>query len=77
MASVWSLSWDEAVKKTDENLEERAQEISNMLKNHTYKVGLYKTSKYFDRGKHRILYKLPYYPDRITMGYNVKNWALF
>lgn len=60
----------DAVKKTDENLEERAQEISDMLKNHTYKVGLYKTSRYFDRGKHRILYKLPYYPDRIIQ------WAI-
>ena len=41
-----------------------------MLKNHTYKVGLYKTSRYSDRGKDRILYKLPYYPDRIIQ------WAI-
>jgi DNA phosphorothioation-dependent restriction protein DptG len=55
----------DAVKKTDEILDERAQEISEMLKNHTYKIGEYKTSRYSDRGKERILYKLPYYPDRI------------
>ena len=41
-----------------------------MLKEHKYKVGLYKTSRYFDRGKQRILYKLPYYPDRIIQ------WAI-
>lgn len=63
-------SFYEAVKKTDENLDERAIAISNMLKNHTYKVGLYKTSRYSDRGKERILYKLPYYPDRIIQ------WAI-
>lgn len=63
-------SFYEAVQKTDENLEERTDEISNMLKNHTYKVGLYKTSRYIDKGKERILYKLPYYPDRIIQ------WAI-
>ena len=63
-------SFYDAVKKTDENLDERAKEISKMLKNHTYKVGLYKTSRYKDRGKDRILYKLPYYPDRIIQ------WAI-
>ncbi len=41
-----------------------------MLKNQTYKVGLYKTSRYKDKGKERILYKLPYYPDRIIQ------WAI-
>lgn len=41
-----------------------------MLKNHTYKVGIYRTSRYSDRGKDRILYKLPYYPDRIIQ------WAI-
>lgn len=41
----------DAVKKTNEELEERAQKISKMLKEHKYKVGLYKTSRYFDRGK--------------------------
>ena len=63
-------SFYDAVKKTDENLDERAKEISIILKNHTYKVGLYKTSRYYDRGKERILYKLPYYPDRIIQ------WAI-
>ena len=63
-------SFYEAVQKTDEDLDNRAKAISEMLKNHKYKVGLYKTSRYSDRGKNRILYKLPYYPDRIIQ------WAI-
>ena len=63
-------SYYSAIKKTDENLEERAQEISKMLKEHIYHIGQYRTSRYFDRGKERILYKLPYYPDRIIQ------WAI-
>ena len=63
-------SYYNAVKNTDENLEKRALEISKMLLAHKYKVGLYKTSRYRDRGKERILYKLPYYPDRIIQ------WAI-
>ena len=63
-------SYYDAVKKTDENLDERAQEISKMLLEHRYKIGLYRTSRYSDRGKARILYKLPYYPDRIIQ------WAI-
>lgn len=55
----------QAVKKTDQNLEERLKEIQDMLINHTYKPGMYRTSWRFDKGKWRILYKLPYHPDRV------------
>lgn len=41
-----------------------------MLKDHSYKVSLYKTSIIQDKTKKRILYKLPYYPDRIIQ------WAI-
>lgn len=58
-------SFYEAVQKTDEDLDNRVKQIVDLLKNHKYKVGLYKTSRYCDRGKSRILYKLSYYPDRI------------
>ena len=54
-----------AVKKTDANLEERLTEIQQMLINHTYKPGMYHTSWRYDKGKWRILYKLPYHPDRV------------
>ena len=63
-------SFYEAVQKTDEDLDNRVEQTADLLKNHKYKVGLYKTSRYCDRGKSRILYKLPYYPDRIIQ------WAI-
>ena len=59
-----------AVQKTDANLEERMLELQQMLKNHTYKVGLYHTSRKYDVTKTRILFKLPYFPDRIIQ------WAI-
>lgn len=59
-----------AVQITSRFLEERARKISNMLKNHTYKVSKYRVSAVVDKGKKRILYKLPYYPDRIIQ------WAI-
>lgn len=59
-----------AVQKTDKNLEERAKAIQKMLKNHTYKVSKYNISVLKDKTKERILYKLPYYPDRIIQ------WAI-
>lgn len=63
-------SFYSAVIKTDKNLDERANKISEMLKNHTYKVSPYKTSVIQDKNKKRILFKLPYYPDRIIQ------WAI-
>lgn len=59
-----------AVQKTDEHLEERAKAIQKMLKNHTYKVSKYNVGVLKDKTKERILYKLPYYPDRIIQ------WAI-
>lgn len=41
-----------------------------MLKNKTYKVGKYSVSTIQDRGKERLLHKLPYFPDRIIQ------WAI-
>ena len=63
-------SFYSAVIKTNENLDERANKIQEMLKNHTYKVSQYKTSVIQDKNKKRILFKLPYYPDRIIQ------WAI-
>lgn len=60
----------EAVKKTDDDLDNRLLYIQDLLKNEKYKVNTYKTSVIQDRNKRRILYKLPYYPDRIIQ------WAI-
>ena len=35
----------DAVKKTEQHLEERVREISEMLKTHSYTPGMYKTSR--------------------------------
>lgn len=59
-----------AVKDVDENLEERINQIQNMLTNKTYKVGNYNIGIIEDKGKKRILHKLPYFPDRIIQ------WAI-
>ena len=59
-----------AVQYTDSCLDQRAEQISKMLKNHTYKVSKYTISILHDKRKDRILYKLPYYPDRIIQ------WAI-
>ena len=63
-------SFYSAVVKTSNNLDERSQKIHKMLKNHTYQVSPYKTSLIQDKNKKRILFKLPYYPDRIIQ------WAI-
>ena len=39
--------------------------IHNMLINKSYKTSEYKLDKRIERGKERIIYKLPYFPDRI------------
>lgn len=46
--------------------------IVNMLKNETYEVDIesYKVDTIIDRGKERVIYKLPYYPHRIIQ------WAI-
>ena len=59
-----------AVQYTDAHLDERALEIQTMLKDHSYKVSKYNISILHDKRKDRILYKLPYYPDRIIQ------WAI-
>lgn len=58
------------VKEVEKNLEESLQNIREMLINHTYEVSEYIISILNDRGKERVLMKLPYYPDRIIQ------WAI-
>ena len=44
--------------------------LQNSLINHTYQTSEYTVFDKFDSGKIRTIYKLPYYPDRIT------HWAI-
>lgn len=59
-----------AVQKTNENLNPRMEELHNLLEQDKYNVSLYHTSRKFDVNKTRILFKLPYFPDRIIQ------WAI-
>lgn len=54
-----------AIKYFNENITEEINKISNMIKNKTYKVSDYKIDTRIERGKERIIYKLPYNPDRV------------
>lgn len=63
-------SFYEAVQKTDKNLDGRALKIQEMLTKHTYNPGPYNVSMLHDVEKDRVLFKLPYYPDRIIQ------WAI-
>lgn len=59
-----------AVQEVDGDLDNKIEEIYNMLKNKTYIVGNYNISVINDKGKQRVLHKLPYFPDRIIQ------WAI-
>lgn len=58
------------VQKVDADPEFYFKEIQDMLLNKTYKVGEYKCKIINERGKERLIMKLPYYPDRIIQ------WAI-
>jgi RNA-directed DNA polymerase len=49
----------------DKNSKENIQILHNMLKNKTYKTSEYTTFTIFEP-KERLIYRLPYFPDRIT-----------
>lgn len=63
-------TWYKEVKMIDENPELYLKQLQNMLINHTYKTSEYITFKKKEHGKERIIYKLPYFPDRICQ------WAI-
>jgi hypothetical protein len=57
-------SWQRTVKRVEKNLDERLETIQGLLVNKTYKVSPYKTMVIHEP-KQRLIYKLPFYPDRI------------
>lgn len=62
--------WYAEVKMVDENPEYYLKLLQEMLLNHTYRTSEYTTFIKQDSGKERIIYKLPYFPDRICQ------WAI-
>ncbi len=57
--------WQYGVKIHDRNREENIRSLREMLINHTYKTSAYTTFKVYEP-KEREVFRLPYYPDRIT-----------
>jgi RNA-directed DNA polymerase len=56
--------WQRTVKNVENDLENRLALIQDMLVNKTYKVSPYRTKVIYEP-KQRLIYKLPFYPDRI------------
>lgn len=51
--------------KHDKNRNKENLELSNIIKEHKYHTSEYTTFKIYEP-KERIIYRLPYYPDRIA-----------
>lgn len=54
-----------SVKRVDADIESHIQRIHEMLTSGTYQTASYRVFERMDNGKKRIIYALPYYPDRI------------
>lgn len=62
--------WYKEVKMVDADPEKYLSELQEMLINKTYNTSEYQTFIKKDSGKERLIYKLPYFPDRICQ------WAI-
>lgn len=58
--------WYAEVKTVEADLDHYLKELQMMLQNHTFKTSAYVTFTKRDSRKDRIIYKLPFYPDRIV-----------
>jgi len=63
-------TWYKDVVKVDKNPDYYLYQLQEMLKNKTYKTSNYTQFEIVDKGKTRIISKLPYFPDRICQ------WAI-
>jgi len=54
-----------AVLKVDENLNQHIFKLNQSLINKTHRTSKYDIDTRIERGKERVIYKLPYFPDRI------------
>lgn len=57
--------WYAEVQRVEKHLDEHLLHLQNMLIHHTYKTSEYETFVRNESGKERLIYKLPYFPDRI------------
>lgn len=63
-------SWYKSVREVNKDPDKYIKDLQDMLINHTYHTSEYRISKINDGKKERVIYKLPYYPDRICQ------WAI-
>lgn len=63
-------TWYKEVKMVDSNPEYYLKLLQESLINHTYKTSQYQTFIKKENGKERLIYKLPYFPDRVCQ------WAI-
>ncbi len=63
-------TWYKDVIMVDSDPDKYLYQLQDMLKNKTYKTSNYQHFEITDKGKKRIISKLPYYPDRICQ------WAI-
>lgn len=54
-----------AVQKVEENSEEHCMKLHNLLKSKEFTTSSYDVEVINDKGKERVIHKLPYFPDRI------------
>ncbi|WP_071131377.1 RNA-directed DNA polymerase [Enterococcus timonensis] len=62
--------WYEEVKAMNKDPDKYLNLLQEMLINHTYQTSEYKTFIKKEKAKERLIYKLPYFPDRICQ------WAI-
>ena len=62
--------WYKEVKMVDADPEKYLKQLQEMLINKTYDTSEYETFIKKDSGKERLIYKLPYFPDRVCQ------WAI-
>ena len=62
--------WSKDVRKVNENEEDYLTQLHEMMVQKTYKTSEYTTFVRKDGQKERVIYKLPYFPDRICQ------WAI-
>ena len=58
--------WYAEVRMVEADLDHYLKELQEMLQNHTFRTSAYVTFTKRDSRKDRIIYKLPFYPDRIV-----------
>jgi RNA-directed DNA polymerase len=58
--------WQRAVRNVDDNLDRKAAELRELLNSGEYQTGDYSTRTIVERGKERVIHRLPYWPDRVV-----------